>query len=322
MEIVRLAGYKEKKLMSDFERKYSKYTIPNLSLYLIIAYVVGYVIELVSPEMYSFLEFNPYWVFHGQIWRIVTWILVPPEELGIFTIIMLLLYYQLGRGLEHAWGTYRFNVYIFSGFIFTVAGSLILYAVLLVLHHFNVLPTDMYSQMLAYGMTGVGEFFGTYIGMCVSTYYINMSIFLAYAATYPEEQLLLYFIIPIKIKWFGYIYGAYLIFDIIQAFKTGSLIAGIIITVLIFVSLLNFFIYLIFSKHRGKYNPKQVKRRHEYKKNIRQARPNTYENGARHKCVVCGRTELTNPELTFRYCSKCSGNKEYCQDHLFTHEHY
>ena len=107
-----------------------------------------------------------------------------------------------------------------------------------------------------------------------------------------------------------------------ESFQMITIIAGIIITVLIFVSLLNFFIYLIFSKHRGKYNPKQVKRRHEYKKNIRQARPNTYENGARHKCVVCGRTELTNPELTFRYCSKCSGNKEYCQDHLFTHEHY
>lgn len=100
--------------MSDFERKYSKYAIPNLSLYLIIAYVVGYVIELVSPEMYSFLEFNPYWVFHGQIWRIVTWILVPPEELGIFTIIMLLLYYQLGRGLEFMRGEHIDLTYIFS----------------------------------------------------------------------------------------------------------------------------------------------------------------------------------------------------------------
>ena len=66
----------------------------------------------------------------------------------------------------------------------------------------------------------------------------------------------------------------------------------------------------------------QAKRKRQYRQQVNRARQNqTYQNGARHKCAVCGRTELDDPNLTFRYCSKCSGNKEYCQDHLFTHKH-
>ncbi len=317
-----LKGKQEYKNMSKFEKKFSRYAIPNLSLYLIIAYIIGYAIQILSPEMYQLLMFDPYMIFHGQVWRIITWILMPPETLGVFTIIMLILYYQLGRGLEHTWGTYRYNVYMFSGLLFTVIGALVLYVVMLVLYSAGIMPDEITTQMLSYGIVSPGQFFGTFIGLFVSTYYINMSIFLAYAVTYPEEQLMLYFLVPIRIKWFGYLYAAYLIYDIIKAFKTGSFIVGITVTVLIFVSLLNFLIYVIFGRNRARFNPKQAKRRHEYKQSVRQAKPKTYENGARHKCVICGRTEIDDPNLTFRYCSKCSGNKEYCQDHLFTHEHH
>ena len=105
--------------MSEFNRRKQSFSIPNLPLYLIIAYVIGYVIQLTTPELYQFLQFNPYEIFQGQIWRVVTWILVPPESLGIFTIIMLFLYYSLGRELEHTWGSERFTKYIFSGIIYS-----------------------------------------------------------------------------------------------------------------------------------------------------------------------------------------------------------
>ena len=288
--------------MSEFNRRKQSFSIPNLPLYLIIAYVIGYVIQLTTPELYQFLQFNPYEIFQGQIWRVVTWILVPPESLGIFTIIMLFLYYSLGRELEHTWGSERFTKYIFSGIIFTVIAGLILYVVLTVIY-----GTDM------------GSIFGVIIGGYVSTYYINMSIFLAYAFTYPEQELLLYFIIPIKIKWFGFLYVAYIIYDIISAFRT-SMNLGLIVLVLIAASLLNVVIYVILDKKSGR-RPSSIKRKAQYNKSIKKAKPNVYANGARHKCAICGRTELDDPTLTFRYCSKCSGNKEYCQEHLFTHEH-
>jgi hypothetical protein len=288
--------------MSKFEKKFSKYAIPNLSMYLILGYVIGYFIQLINEDMYSLLVFNPNLILHGQIWRIITWVLVPPGGLDIFTIIMLILYYQLGRGLEHTWGTYRFNVYMFSGLFFTVIGAMILYIVLLVI----------YGQ-------DTGVVFGIIMENFVSTYYINMSIFLAYAFTYPEEQLMLYFIVPVKMKWMGVLYGALIIFDGVSYFKTNTLY-GVIVMVLIASSLLNFIIYMMVHKS-SLYSPKQVKRRKTYKKSVKQGIPKTYDNGARHKCVICGRTELDEPTLTFRYCSKCTGGKEYCQDHLFTHNH-
>ena len=64
-------------------------------------------------------------------------------------------------------------------------------------------------------------------------------------------------------------------------------------------------------------SPKEVYRRKAYEQKVAQA----MKNMPRHKCAICGRTEKDSPELEFRYCSKCEGNYEYCQDHLFTHEH-
>ena len=140
-------------MASNFERKYGKYAIKNLSVYLIVAYIIGYMLQIISPEISEFLAFNPYWVFRGQVWRIFTWILMPPEQLSIFTIIMLLLYYQLGQGLERAWGTYRYNVFIFSGFIFTILGALVLYGILMGVVYFGILPTSAFSEMTAYGIS-------------------------------------------------------------------------------------------------------------------------------------------------------------------------
>ena len=185
----------------------------------------------------------------------------------------------------------------------------------------NYVRYIIYAIIYAEGGDEAREVWGMFIGAMVSTYYINMSIFLAYAATYPEQKLMLYFLIPVKIKWFGYIYGAYILFDIVHSFSTLPTPIAIINLVIIVVSLLNFIIYLFFVKNKLRFQPKQIKRRHEYRQTVRQSQPKQYSDGARHKCCVCGRTDVDFPELSFRYCSKCSGNKEYCQDHLFTHEH-
>ena len=113
--------------MSKFEKKFGKYAIHNLTMVLIMCYVAGYVIELMGKaagnNLLGFLTLDPYRILHGQVWRLVTWVIVPPESLDIFTIIMLFFYYSLGTALERTWGTYRYNVYIFSGMLFTIIGS-------------------------------------------------------------------------------------------------------------------------------------------------------------------------------------------------------
>ena len=113
--------------MSNFEKKFGKYAIKNLSLTLIMCYAAGYLIEMVLPGLFYFLTLNPYAIIHGQVWRLVTWILIPPDSSNLFfVLLMLYFYYSLGTSLERTWGTYRYNVYIFSGMLFTIIGSFLM----------------------------------------------------------------------------------------------------------------------------------------------------------------------------------------------------
>ena len=114
--------------LNKMERKFGRYAIHNLSMYIIGAYIVGYVLHFFAPNvLYNILSLEPYYILRGQVWRLVTWVLIPPESPGIFTIIMLMLYYSLGTSLERTWGAFRYNVYIFLGLLSTVVGAMILY---------------------------------------------------------------------------------------------------------------------------------------------------------------------------------------------------
>ena len=147
--------------------------------------------------------------------------------------------------------------------------------------------------------------------MCIRDSYINMSIFLAFAASYPDMEVMLYFLIPIKIKWMGLLYGVFIVYEFVQTSWVGK--------VAILVSLLNFLIFFLSTRNFRQVSPKEIHRKQEFKRAATKAAPKA--GVPRHKCAVCGRTELDGDHLEFRYCSKCDGEYEYCQDHLFTHEH-
>lgn len=272
--------------LNKLERKFGRYAIHNLTLYLIGGYIIGFGVYMFVPNLLNLLTLEPAYILHGQIWRIISWVLIPPSGNIFTTVIMMLFYYSLGTALERTWGAFRYNVYIFSGILFTVIGAFLLYLIV--------------------GVDAVGY------GVFFSTYYINMSIFLAFAVSYPDMEVLLYFILPIKMKWMALVYAALTIYDLIR----GNLFTRIAII----ASLLNFIVFFLSSRNVKPYMPKEQMRKRKFKQE--QERPHmTYAGGARHRCAVCGRTELDDPNLEFRFCSKCNGNYEYCQDHLFTHEH-
>lgn len=289
------------KLINKLEKKYGKYALEGLPLYLVLAYVIGYIL-LVSGSL-DFIELDPYEIMQGQIWRIITWVIVPPQRLSTFTIFMLLLYYSLGRMLERTWGAFKYNLYIFSGMLFTIIGAMAVYVI----------------GVYAFGIPAVN--IGKFVAYSVSTYYINMSIFLACAVVYPDTQLYFYFLIPIKIKWLGILYGIMTVWDMVQG--------GIFTAVVIAMSLLNFVcFYLLTKSHSGGYrNAKWTNgftynsTESEKKSSVASASGTKNESTTKHKCTICGQTELDNDELEFRYCSKCNGNYEYCNVHLFTHKH-
>lgn len=276
--------------LDKLERKIGRYAIPNLTVYLLAGYVIGYGIIYLMPNMIGWLTLEPALILRGQVWRIISWVLIPPTTNLISLFFLVLLYYSLGTALERTWGTFRYNVYIFSGILFTVIAVFILYGVFFF----------MYGAEVSLSSIGL-----------VSTNYITMSIFLAFAAIYPDMEVMLYFVLPIKMKWMAIIYAAMALYY----FITG----GIVSRVAIAASLLNFVIFFLSGRNMRRFGPREQARKAKFKK---QSRPHmTYAGGARHRCAVCGRTELDDPNLEFRFCSKCRGNYEYCQDHLFTHEH-
>lgn len=287
---------------NGLRRKLEKYAIPNLTLYLIICYGIGYLMQYLVPAGYQYLMLDPFLVLKGQVWRLVTWILIPPDSSNIFfVLIMLYLYYSLGGLLERIWGTYKYNVYLFSGLLFTILGAFVLcgYSVLM-----GAQPT-MYTGLYLLN-NGSAVYFGQF-----STYYINMSIFLACAASIPDVQVLLMFIFPIKVKWLGIVYGIILLVNCIQG--------GIATWIVVIFSLLNFLVFFLRSKGKMHLSVGQIKRQQEFHQKMRSA--GQTKGITRHKCAICGRTELDGDDLEFRFCSKCNGNYEYCQYHLFTHEH-
>lgn len=278
--------------LNKMERKFGRYAIHNLTKYMIGCYAIGYILlyagNLFGFSITAYLALSPYHILHGQIWRIISWLLIPPPTSNIvFVLIMLLFYYSLGETLERTWGAYRYNVYILGGVLFTVIGAFLLYF-----------------------MTGGNPLLSMAYSTAFSTYYINLSIFLAFAANYPDMQVLFMMIIPMKMKWLAVLDIAYLLYDMVKG--------GWGIRTVILASLLNFIIYFLSTRNYQRISPKEIHRKQQFQRAVH---PKMAPGVTKHKCAVCGRTEKDGDDLEFRFCSKCNGNYEYCQDHLFTHKH-
>ncbi|MBE5940542.1 MAG: hypothetical protein E7266_09125 [Lachnospiraceae bacterium] len=319
------------KFISKLERKFGRFAIRNLTIYILIGYVIGYIVQNMSPEIYSYLVMNPSAVLRGEVWRLFTWIITPPESMSLFIIFMFLFFYWVGSSLENALGTFRYNIYIFSGIIFMTVGAMLTYVVL----------------------NAIDPLIASYIPIQISTYYINLTSFLAFAVCFPHMQVYVMFVIPLKVKWLAVIDLVLIALEFIsiEAYYTMTFVDAEMLNmytnlgaenaveiakyisdnyklacnmeiwsqrVMLLVPLLNFAIFFLMTRNLKRVSPAEIKRKHNFKKQmeapVRKGQP-------RHQCVVCGRTELDNEELVFRYCSKCSGNYEYCQDHIFTHEH-
>lgn len=282
------------KFIDKLERKFGRFGIPNLTIYMIVCYVIGYALMIVNPGILNWLSLEPAYILRGQVWRLVTWVLYPPSTSGVlwFAIAVLFFYYPIGTSLERTIGTFKYTLYILSGVIFTILGAFILYFLL----GGNVL-----------------------VGNVFSTYYISLSTFLAYAMCYPDMQVLLMFIIPVKMKWMAIFYVVIVVYEMILYIMAGAWY----LVIPIVASLLNFIIFYFGTKDFSRYNPKEIHRRNEFRRAMEpQGRMKSGSGSVtKHKCAICGRTELDDPNLEFRFCSRCNGNYEYCQDHLFTHTH-
>lgn len=284
-----------KKMYDAVERfcaRHPRFGIPNLMRYIVIGNVVVYFLSMLSRNTdaaaLDFLAFNLNGLLHGEIWRIVTYIFVPGYSSPFALLIALYFYYWIGSTLEREWGTPKFTLYYLGGAALTVVG---------------VILTSLIS--------------GNYYLTLAGTGYVNLSMFLAFAFLFPDTQLLLFFFIPVKIKWLAWLDIAVFVIGIVQSLLAGSWLGAILPV----VALLNFLVFIwpaidaFIQRRKYQHAPQTV----NFKKAVRQQQQ---QKGYHHKCAVCGRTDTDYPDLQFRYCSKCVGYRCFCQDHIFSHVHF
>lgn len=288
-----------KKLRNRFNRfcYQNRYKgIPNLMLYITLGSAVVYVMSMFdqSQILYNILCFNRAAILQGQIWRLFTYVFTYNVGNLILTAVSLLCYFSLGRAMENAWGTLRFNLFYLTG----------------------VVMMDAFCMLF---------------GGAANVYYLNLSLFLGYATLYPDAHFLLFFIIPVKAWIFALVDLALTLYDVALYTAAGYFPYNLFPL----IAIGNYFLF--FGKDvlniiplSWRLNAQRLFKKKSAKKTGTVPFPTagsyraTTENVKApytHRCVVCGRTDVSHPDLEFRYCSRCKGYHCYCEDHISNHTH-
>lgn len=280
--------------MDRFAWKHPRFGIPNLMRYIVIISAVVFLLDYFSNGAASYmLYFDAGLILEkGELWRLITWLFVPSGNNIFWTIIGLFCYYSIGSSVEGYWGRVKFNLFYLSCVVITV-----------VLAFVSLLWTDY--PYITNGM-------------------LNNVLFLVFATLFPTAMIRIQFIIPIQAKWLAALYVVLTIYDIFK-YGLGYLIFMLPMYLGIWLPYLVFFwdrVWDLLAEFGFRFRHQNSKQTIQFKSAVRQQKKKDAERGYRHKCAVCGRTDTSNPELEFRYCSRCAGYHCFCQDHIFQHEHF
>jgi hypothetical protein len=271
--------------------------IPNLMLYISLGTALVFLMSIINENyaLYYWLCFDRQLILQGQVWRLVSYVLTYNAGNVLLTIISLFCYYSLGQGIENLWGTLRFNLFYFTG----------------------VILQDMFCMLF---------------GGTANVFYLNLSLFLAYATMYPNAQFLIFFVIPVK-AWILALLDLVLTLYPVITLTVAGLFPYSLFPL---VALLNYFLFfgkdvlnVIPMSWRANFrrllrktsSPKKAKTIPFPTAGSYEATHTKVKAPYNHKCTVCGRTDVSDPQLEFRYCSRCSGFHCYCEDHISNHTH-
>ena len=257
------------KFFDILDRIVRPFAIPNLTLVLIAGHALMFFAVMGNPAILERAVLVWDLVLQGEVWRLLTFLIVPADFSPIFLFFMLYIFYMFGTALEQYWGIVRYNAFLMVGALLTI-----------------------FAAAFVPGSVATGAFlYGT--------------VFLAFATYNPDFTLNLFFILPVKVKWLAWIQAA----GYGLTFIGGDLAAKVLVAASI-GNYLIFFAPTVFGWLRNR------QRRQQW-----EARQFKAGSQARHTCAVCGIDSNTHPNADFRYCSKCNGEKAYCEDHLRNHEH-
>lgn len=259
-------------MLQKLERKLGRFAIPNLTLFLVAGQTGSFVLSRAKPAFASQLVLIPEAVLDGEWWRLISFLFLHPSDNIIFVFFALYLLYMMGSALEATWGAFRYNVFILVGWIASIGAA------------FSV-P-----------------------GAYATNVYLMGSVFLAFAWLNPNYQLLLFFILPIRIKWLALLtWIAYVVMAVIGDWQDRALIGA---------GVANFFLFF------GRDIVARIKQGRRTAAKTTRARAERRERDKPfHTCAKCGVTDKDDPEMQFRYCPQCKGSPGYCMDHIRDHEH-
>ncbi len=288
--------------------------IPNLMLYIVLGNAVVYLLSMVAQNyvLYDVLCFDRKLILQGQVWRLITYVFTSFSSSANFLLVAIsyLCYFSIGKAIENSWGTFRFNLFYLSGVVLMDIFAMA----------FGGIPVQGDGYLL--------DFSSYYRSMGMS---LNLTLFLSYATLYPDTHFLLFFIIPVKAWIFALLDLVLTVLDIVSlsypvfAFPHNLFPLVAIGNYLLFfgkdVSNLIPLSWQVKTKRKGRKKPVNttgtviLPRSMDYPPTPAKAENYT------HRCAVCGRTDVSNPELEFRYCSRCQGYHCYCEEHITNHEH-
>ena len=277
--------------IARFCHKHRRFGIPRLMMFVVFISAVVFLIDMMDTTglFLRLLDFNADRVMSGEIWRLITWIFLPVSGNFIFAALALYFYYFIGATLEREWETPKFTIYYILG----IALNLILGFVSRYVFH-------IYASL--------------------TSNYINLSMFFAFAVLFPDFVVRLFFIIPIKVKWLALINAAFFAYSIVF----GIIVGQIFLALLPLIALLNFFIICgeDLIGYIRPYKSRVSTRTIRFRTAVRREERNKNNQAFRHKCSVCGKTDVDYPDLQFRYCSRCNGYHCFCVDHINSHIHF
>jgi hypothetical protein len=272
------------------ERKLQPLTIPNLTVILIAGMVAVYLVSVVNPAIGDLLVLRPKLVLEGQVWRLLTFLFIPGIGGGLdpisilFFVLYLMFLHLMGSALESTWGTFRYNVFVLISYLASIGASTLVGAVM----------GDMGADATATNL------------------FLYESIFLAFAWLFPDFEILLFFFLPVKVKWLGLLTVVVLFFQFLSGLSTFTQ-GGWLTCVLVLAANLNLSLFL------GRDVANHLRRRNA--RMLRRFVDASQKPAARHTCIVCGATDMSHPEREFRYCTDCQGTPAYCDQHLAGHQH-
>ena len=301
--------------LDRFCYNHPRFGIPELMKYIAIGNVAVFIADmLMNGILTSWIAFMPEQILRGEIWRLVTFVFLPVSSGGytifgqtFFFALATFFYYWIGTALERQWGTTRFTVFYGLGVILNIVAGFVIYAVLV-------------GQLTGVGVAAAQARSYLRTLSTISMTYVNMSLFFSFATLYPDMRVFLYGIIPIKVKWLAWLDVLFFVWSIGSYLLDGQWAMALAPVIAILNYLIFFWEDLARSLNLGR---EKVRHRTSAQTiNFKKAQKEVQQRkGYLHKCAVCGITDADDPNMEFRYCSKCNGYYCYCMRHINNHTH-